>query len=328
MVRSKFLLGNQSGLALVITLLVISFLVAMTLQLMMTADRQVNLAANQREQVRLDGMVLGGLNLVLAALEADLRDNNFDSSQDYWAIFDAEKLQEITGDITLKIEVADLTGRLQVNALANDPDGTYRQVWLRLLTSGRFAIKDQEQAEALLDALLDWLDQDDDELPQGAENGYYQGLEEPYDCRNGKLESVEELLLVKGMTSTIFLGDQTHEGLFSYVTVIGEDGKLNLNTAPLPVLQALHPDMNAELAQELIDYREDVKNHDVLAQSDWYRNVPGFPMAIDFGSERLRIQSTNFQARIEAGFNKYHRTGRADILRSPQGAKVVLWKVH
>ena len=32
-----------------------------------------------------------------------------DSAQDLWATFDAEKLQEITGDVRLKIKVDDLS---------------------------------------------------------------------------------------------------------------------------------------------------------------------------------------------------------------------------
>jgi len=327
-VPNKSILGNQAGLALVMTLLIISFLVAMTLQLMMSADRQISVAASQREQVRLDGMVLGGLNLVLAALQADQQENNVDSSQDLWATFDTEKLQEITGDVRLKIKVDDLSGRLQVNALASDADGAYREIWLRLLLSGRFAIKDQDQAEALLDALTDWLDSDDDERPQGAESGYYQGLEQPYGCRNGKMESPEELFLVKGMTPDIVLGDQGHEGLLSYVTVSGNDGKVNLNTAPALVLQVLHPEMSSDLAQDLIKYREDEKNREGLSQSDWYHHVPGFPMGIDLGNDRLQVQSTAFQAQIEAELHQYHRRGHATILRSSKGLQLVRWNVE
>jgi len=300
----------------------------MTMQLMMSADRQISMAANQREQVRLDAMVLGGLNLVLAALQTDQQENNTDSAQDLWATFDAEKLQEITGDVRLKIKVDDLSGRLQVNALANDANGAYREIWLRLLLSGHFAIKDQDQAEALLDALTDWVDSDDDERPQGAESEYYQGLEQPYSCRNGKMESPEELFLVKGMTPAIVLGDQQNEGILSYVTVSGNDGKINLNTAPPLVLQALHPDMTASLAQDLLKYREDETNRDGLSTSDWYRKVPGFPITIDFGSERLQVQSTAFEAHIEAKLLQYHRVGHADIQRSAQGTKLVRWKME
>ncbi|WP_448874002.1 type II secretion system minor pseudopilin GspK [Desulfobulbus propionicus] len=328
MARTDFLCGNQAGLALVMTLLIISFLVTMTLQLMMTADHQVTVAASQREQVRLDGMVLGGLNLVYAALQTDQQENSFDSPQDYWAIFDPERLREITGDVGLKITVDDLSGRLQINALAKDPEGSYRKIWSRFLLSGRFAVKDQDQAEALLDALTDWLDQDDEERPLGAESSYYQGLEKPLACRNGKMETVEELLLVKGMTPAIVLGDPLHEGLLPYVTVRGEDGKINLNTAPLPVLQALALDMTADLAQELINFREDQKNREVLANSDWYRKVGGFPATIDLGSDRLQVQSTRFQARIEAGLHQYRRIGVADLERSAQGLSVLSWKIE
>jgi general secretion pathway protein K len=315
-------------MALVLTLLIISFLVAMTLQLMMTADRQMTVASNQREQVRLDAMVLGGLQLALAALQADQQENDFDSPQDSWAVLDSEHLREITGDVELSITVNDLSGRLQINALAGEPNGAQRELWMRLLLSGRFAVKDQDHAEALLDALIDWLDEDDEDHPQGAESDYYQGLESPYSCRNGKMVTPEELLLVKGMTPALVFGDQTHEALASYVTVMGDDGKINLNTAPLPVLQALSPDMSADLAQELIAYREDEKNRESLAGSDWYRRIGGFPAAIDLDADRLTTHSSFFEVKIEAGPLQYRRTGEAVLQRSGQGISVLLWKVE
>ena len=46
-------------MALVMTLLIISFLVALTMQLMISADQMLASSAQQREQVRLDAMVLG-----------------------------------------------------------------------------------------------------------------------------------------------------------------------------------------------------------------------------------------------------------------------------
>ena len=115
--RTESILGNQSGLALVLTLLFVSLLVAMTVQLMATIDRQSFGAAAQREQVRLDAMVLGGLHLARAALVADQLENTFDSPHDSWAGLDPEKLQALSGDISLQVEVTDLSGRLQVNAL-------------------------------------------------------------------------------------------------------------------------------------------------------------------------------------------------------------------
>ena len=186
--RTESILGNQSGLALVLTLLFVSLLVAMTVQLMATIDRQSFGAVAQREQVRLDAMVLGGLHLARAALVADQLENEVDSPHDRWAGLDPEKLQALAGDISLQVTVSDLSGRLQVNALGasgatRNPGGSttqraghereqYRQVWLRFLTSGRFAVADEEEAEGLLDALADWVDTDSRERLQGAEEEY------------------------------------------------------------------------------------------------------------------------------------------------------------
>jgi len=326
-VSVKSVVHNQSGMALVMTLLIISFLVALTLQVMMSADRQMTVAANSQERVRLDGMVLGGLNLVLAALQADQKENHFDSEQDLWGTFDSEKLQELTEDIQLEISVEDLSGKLSLSTLLGDSDSHYRAIWLRLLTSGRLAIKSQEQAESLLDALIDWIDEDDEENPMGAESGYYQGLESPYSCRNGNMLSEKEILLVRGMTPEIAYGDHSYKGLLAYIDVTGKDVKINLNTASLPVLMALHPDMTAEVAQELIDYRENANNREKLASPDWYNRVPGVPSGIDLSSLELGEQSSSFFARIRASHNNYQRTGLARIVRSEKGLKVVSWQL-
>ncbi len=310
------------------TLMIISFLVAMTLQLMMSADRQMSVAANAQERAKLDGMVLGGLNLVLAALQADQKENNFDSNQDVWAHFDPEKLQGLTENLQVEIKIEDRSGRLPINLLLGDEDGRYRAILLRLLLSGRFALESQEQAEALLDALIDWLDEDDEERPLGAESSYYQGLEAPYSCRNGAVLSEEELLLVRGMTSQIAYGDQSHEGLFNFIDATSKVGKINLNTASLPVLMALHVDLNVEVAQELIDYRKETHNREKLAVQDWYNRVPGFPKGIDLSSLPLQVQSSSFFARIQVRHNSFQRTGLARISRSSQGLEVVTWQMQ
>ncbi|ADW16836.1 type II secretory pathway component PulK-like protein [Desulfobulbus propionicus DSM 2032] len=326
--RTDPIVANQSGMALVLTLLIVSFLVAMTVQLMITVDRQLTASSSQREQVRLDAMVLGGLNLARAALLADQQDNTFDSPHDAWAAFDPDRLKSLTDDMQLVITVSDLSGRLQVNVLADTTNEAYRAVWLRFLLSGRFAVKERDEAEALLDAIGDWIDEDDDERPKGAESAYYQGLATPLACRNGPISTPEELLLVKGMTPVILYGDAEHEGLLPYVTVLGGDGKINLNAAPLPVLQALSSEMTRELAQELIDYRENRKNEETLATADWYRQVGGFPASIDLGGELLTVVGRYFSITVRASLHQYSRTGTGVLLRSDQGQRLLLWKVE
>ena len=327
--NSERIASDQSGMALVLTLLTISFLVAVTVQLMLTIDRQLAVSTAQREQVRLDGMVLAGLNLARAALAADQKENAFESPHDAWATFDPDRLKALTGDVTLKVTVADLGGRLQVNALGSGTKEAYRQIWMRLLQSGRFAVAGADEAEDLLDALADWVDQDDEERHGGAEESFYRGRTPAYSCRNGPVATIEELLLVKGVTWELLFGDAGHEALADYITVMGEDGVLNLNTAPLPVVQALSPDMTPNLAQELIDFREDPRHAKLLATPGWYREITGFPASIEFSNDLLTVTGKYFELRVHAAAHQYSRTGTGILLRNnEQRQTLLLWKLE
>jgi type II secretory pathway component PulK len=46
----------------------------------------------------------------------------------------------------------------------------------------------------IIDAILDWLDSDEDRRPGGAESNEYEGLSVPYPCKNGPMDSIDELL--------------------------------------------------------------------------------------------------------------------------------------
>ena len=60
-----------------------------------------------------------------------------------------------------------------------------------------------EEANRIVDSILDWKDEDDLHRLNGAESDYYQSLPHPYKARNADFESLEELLLVKGVTPDI-----------------------------------------------------------------------------------------------------------------------------
>lgn len=77
--------------------------------------------------------------------------------------------------------------------------------------------------EDVADAILDWLDDDDEERPLGAETGYYTGLRPAYAAKNGPLETVEELLLVRGVTpELLFGGDVNRNGTIDAHETAGE----------------------------------------------------------------------------------------------------------
>jgi len=64
--------------------------------------------------------------------------------------------------------------------------------------------------EDVADAILDWIDLDDESREYGAELDAYASLSPPYATRNGTPETMEELLLVRGVTPALFFGMDTN----------------------------------------------------------------------------------------------------------------------
>jgi len=63
-------------------------------------------------------------------------------------------------------------------------------------------------------SVVDWRDADEVPSQGGAESSYYMLLDDPYPCKNSSLETVEELLLVGGMSREILYGEDTnHNGV-------------------------------------------------------------------------------------------------------------------
>jgi type II secretory pathway component PulK len=55
-------------------------------------------------------------------------------------------------------------------------------------------------------SIVDWRDTNSDVTANGAESEYYLRLPDPYECKNGPLETVEELFLIRGVTKDILFG--------------------------------------------------------------------------------------------------------------------------
>ena len=60
-------------------------------------------------------------------------------------------------------------------------------------------------------AIMDWRDTDDNVSPNGAEVGYYASLQPPVMPRNGPLQTARELLMVRGVTRDLFMGEDTNQ---------------------------------------------------------------------------------------------------------------------
>lgn len=131
-----------------------------------------------------------------------------------------------------------------------------------------------EAKPALLDDLLaawaDWLDLNDLASPNGADSDYYEDLELPYEPRNGRLESVEEVLGIRGFAEVF--ADVDMDAAF---TVYGDSDLINLNVATVEAMRLL-PGLDEELIHEIIAWRE---SNEFVGNGDVAQLVPAENMA-------------------------------------------------
>lgn len=324
------IVANENGMALLITIMVISLLVVVTLKINSITRGEWIASANYKDKIELSAIVLSGINMAEAVLEKDLEDNEYDSPFDSWALLSEEKFPALFMRGTLSLDIEDLSAKFQINSLVNkapDPQNSEEPVanksidlFKRLLLSGPFQIEEESRAIEIVDAIIDWIDADDRESDYGAEDSYYQSLVSPYDCKNAPIEFVEELLLIKGITTKLLYGSGDRKGLSHYITAHGNDGKINVNSADALILEALDPDMSKELAEGMVEFRALDENKDQLAAPDWYLKVSSWPgdivldqKLITTTSSYFKIKATGTNGTLTKKMNAIvHRDGKAE----------------
>jgi hypothetical protein len=103
--------------------------------------------------------------------------------------------------------VADENSKINVNSLLMwDPTG---QVGLNML------MQLPNMTSDIANSILDWLDgSSTSPRPGGAKDETYMGMSPPYHCKNGPLDSLEEMLLIKGVTPQLLYGnDRNRNGV-------------------------------------------------------------------------------------------------------------------
>ncbi len=323
----KSILVNNRGVALIITILMISIIVVLTLEFNSSMRQELHGAVNARDNIMLGYIAKSGYNLALAVLRED--DRGSDSLQDDWAhLKEASSLSEGLFDSGMfQLEVTDLSGRIQINSLVKQ-DGTYnddqKQILMRLLTSAPFKLEDGE-AEDILDNIKDWIDKDDEPTKFGAENSYYQSLDNPYPCGNGPLKSISEMLYIKGITKKLFFGTEETPGLKDFLTVYGDgSGKININTADRNILTVLSDRLDGDMVDEILAYRNDKDND--LNNVNWYKDALGTNEDI-MKSSLLTINSSYFQIDSRGIRDTAVKELKAVVKRTNDGFSTLSWEI-
>ena len=239
--------ADERGIALLLTLLVLTLLVALILEFDAEARREYRDAASFRDNFKATVLARASVQAARGTLQQDfLKDKQagqfFDTTTDLWAM---PITNYAIGDGLLTAQIEDEQGKLNLNDLVAGGDPIAKNE--KVLRAKRLFELLQINPD-LVDAIVDWVDPDEKPEPAGAESLYYQTLRPPYRAANAPLQTFLELRLVKGMTPEILAK------LSKLVTVFpqGAPSKVNVNTADPLVLQALDPGITQSMAAEIV----------------------------------------------------------------------------
>jgi DNA uptake protein ComE-like DNA-binding protein len=152
-----------------------------------------------------------------------------------------------------------------------------------------------DMTEEIADSILDYIDADDERREYGVESGHYSGQNPAYAAKNGPLDSIDELLLVNGVTPELLFGLDTNRngilddseaslgdvslteaesvlGWANYLTLYSKES--NLNSEGLPKVN-----INAEDLDQLYDdlkatFNDDWANFVLLYRLGATQGVP------------------------------------------------------
>ncbi len=323
--------AGHRGMALLLVISVISLLMVVIMQFSRSMRLALVETVRYQERAVLEAAAQSGIAIGYAVLRADRLLNDYDSLLENWAKLQDQPLAAPFSRGAVQVRIVDLDGRFPINWLieqaragqnpgAGSDSGLTpeqaREMFLRLLLSGEFAIEDEAQARDIVDAVVDWLDSNDDDSPYGAESSYYESLEKPYQARNGMLEFVEELALVRGMTPELLYGNDEKSGLAEYITVHSAKGRININTAPAPVLLALDDRISPEDVENIIAFRQEETSSGRLGELSWYQGIPGWPGDIVLDTRVITIASSAFLVSAEATYNESRIQITAEVNRA------------
>jgi general secretion pathway protein K len=222
-------------------------------------------------------------------------------------------------DGACEVTIGDEGSKINLNWIASRAQSD-RQVLADILERS-CGLYDVER-DTIVDSIIDWVDKDHEHLMSGAEDEYYESLEDPYECRDGEFVILEELLLVRGVTEDIYYGrfnpagdeetggtmrprrrssfstempdDQSmpaglYQGLAELFTVFstGKAIKLNINDAPFGLLMSL-PAMTEDVAYDIIVMRREEEFEDVRDS-----RLLELPIYDEIASQ-ITVEPTNF----------------------------------
>ena len=232
---------RKRGVAFLLALAAMAVVVTVVAIAAQNQTGHARLVISRIEQKRAEQVALAGLRRALADIQV-VAETTTDpvTLDDDWAALGTNGSEEfILGSDSFRIQIIDNCAKLDLNSIPEEALNNFN--WT------------QEQ----IDSFLDWRTAGQSNRAQGAKDDYYNGLAKPYNAHENQLQSIYELLDIKGFTpqnvfypvdnttSTVTTASSTDLPLIELVTVDAYssattpegDGRVNVNNAGLQAQQ-------------------------------------------------------------------------------------------
>ncbi|NML27538.1 type II secretion system minor pseudopilin GspK [Zoogloea dura] len=276
---------RQRGAAVILALLTVALVAGIAAATVGDLGVAMDQVQGRHDQAQARQLARGAVDWARNVLADDRRNNaEVDHLGEAWATrIPPTPVEE--GEVSGELQ--DMSGRFNLNSLANGVSGSNPlagDTFLRLLEQAGVS---QQEALALRNALTDWLDADSTpSLPGGAEIDWYAAQQPPRRPANGPLVAVSELLQIRGFTPTLVAR------LSPFVAALPDaDSAINANTAPPEVLAAAVEGLSLDTARVLVAERGRA----------WYKDIADFKARlrdrqIESTAERFDVRSRYFLA--------------------------------
>lgn len=319
---------KQSGAVLILAMLIVALVAGLSIKF--ASDYQLGLARAEGRwygaQARAYSM--SGDGVAIKMMSNDSAPEYDAQGSDPWP----EDFSVPVDGGTITVSVRAANGQLDLNSLVKnqlkqdkfalevDRYDSSQRMFIRLLQLFPEIVHNPEEAIAILEAVVDWADGDDNPSGTGgAESNYYLGLADPYLPANMGFRSVEELQMVRGITPDLM------RALRPYITVVDSGGGLNVN--------AMEP-----LLYRCINVKAELKPLDEAAaaalqpqQGQPYKQMAEFETAVskvisnptDLDRDNLTVMTNYFWLQTQADIGEQRRTSRSLLARGTPTFKVI-----
>lgn len=333
---------SQRGIALMVVLIAVFVLSMLAGAFAYSMKVEAKLAANSNNQSDLEWLGRSGVEYARWILSLEMS-CPYDSLNQKWAggagnpcetNGPSSALADILldnvkcGDGSFSIKITDLERKVNVN--------TADTAILQQALSEAIGA-DATEVPTISDSIQDWVDRDDMPRPSGAESDYYQGLTPQYMAKNGPIDDLSELLLIRGIRDNPAIYSKKYDPMPGQVDKFGDPlpqkyaahmdeiftpistGRININTASAAVLQTI-PGVDAATAEQIIRVRtgpDGQNDTPFMNVSEMATVVPNLGAAAMF-NRYCTVRSSTFEVQIDAQIGSSKQTFYAVLGRNNQ----------